>query len=107
MPKRRSAPALLFGSACSGFTGCRQGRWNRRCPVGTRVVLQKRPLAVGAIVVYYPPESFEMEECGPKPHMVDPGGAACDTPVAKASGIKAIKRVVAGPGDEIYDDARN
>jgi signal peptidase I len=53
-------------------------------------------------VVYYPPESFEMEECGPKPHMVDPGGTACDTPVAKASEIKAIKRIVGGPGDEIY-----
>lgn len=71
-------------------------------PVGTRVVVQKRPLAVGAIVVYHPPESFEMEECGPKPHMTQPGGAACDTPVAEASKVKAIKRIIAGPGDQIY-----
>jgi signal peptidase I len=71
-------------------------------PVGTRVVLQKRSPTVGAIVVSHPPEGFEMEECGPKPHMVEPGGAACDTPGARASVFKAIKRIVAGPGDEIY-----
>jgi signal peptidase I len=70
-------------------------------PVGTRFVLRKHPPTVGAIVVYHPPESFEMEECGPKSHIVQPGGTACDTPVAKASEIKAIKRIVAGPGDEI------
>lgn len=71
-------------------------------PIGARVVVKQGPLTVGAIVVYHPPEGFAAEECGPKPHVVKPGGAACDAPTPKVSTIKAIKRIVAGPGDEIY-----
>jgi len=33
---------------------------------------------------------------------VQPGGAACDAPFPKASTLEFIKRIVAGPGDEIY-----
>jgi signal peptidase I len=58
---------------------------------------------VGEIAVFHPPEGAEQEECGPTPHVVEPGGAACSTPVPKEdSGINFIKRIVAGPGDEIY-----
>lgn len=71
-------------------------------PLGARVVIKEGRPAVGAIAVYHPPEGFAAEQCGPKPHIVKPGGAACDASIPKASKIKLIKRIVAGPGDEIY-----
>jgi signal peptidase I len=71
-------------------------------PIGARVVIKEGRPTVGAIVVFYPPEGSATEECGPKPHVVKPGGAACDAPIPKISKIKLIKRIVAGPGDEIY-----
>jgi signal peptidase I len=58
---------------------------------------------VGEIAVFHPPEGAEQEECGPSPHVIKLGGAACSEPVPKMdSGTNFIKRVVAGPGDEIY-----
>jgi signal peptidase I len=70
--------------------------------IGVRVAIKKRPPSVGAIVVYYSPEGFAAEECGPKAHVVKSGGAACDMPIPKVSKIMLIKRIVAGPEDEIY-----
>ena len=43
-----------------------------------------------------------MQVCGPLPHKIEPGGAACAEPEAQQSGVNFIKRIVAGPGDEIY-----
>jgi signal peptidase I len=58
---------------------------------------------VGEIAVFHPPEGAEQEECGPTPHVVKLGSAACSTPVPKEdSSVNFIKRIVAGPGDEIY-----
>jgi signal peptidase I len=57
---------------------------------------------VGEIAVFHPPEGAEQEECGPKPHVVKLGGAACAAPVPEKSSVNFIKRIVAGPGDEIY-----
>jgi signal peptidase I len=58
---------------------------------------------VGEIAVFHPPEGATQEECGPIPHTVKFGGAPCSTPVPKEdNGVNFIKRVVAGPGDEIY-----
>jgi signal peptidase I len=57
---------------------------------------------VGEIAVFHPPEGSEQEECGPVPHVIKLGGAACSTPVPKEASVNFIKRVVAGPGDEIY-----
>jgi signal peptidase I len=58
---------------------------------------------IGAIVVFRPPKDVQQGLCGPSPHSVRAGGAACAEP---ESGEPArghlIKRVVAGPGDEIY-----
>jgi signal peptidase I len=70
--------------------------------IGTRVVVGNDQPVVGAIAVFYQPEDADVEECGPKPHVLRPGGAACDAPVPKESKVELVKRVVAGPGDEIY-----
>jgi signal peptidase I len=58
---------------------------------------------VGEITVFHPPEGAQQEQCGPVPHTVRLGGAACAAPVPKEdSSVNFIKRIVAGPGDEIY-----
>jgi signal peptidase I len=58
---------------------------------------------VGEIAVFHPPEGAENEECGPTPHVIKLGSAACSTAVPKEdSSVNFIKRIVAGPGDEIY-----
>jgi signal peptidase I len=57
---------------------------------------------VGDVVIFHPPEGAEQEECGPVAHIVKLGGEACSAPVPQESSVKFIKRVVAGPGDEIY-----
>ncbi len=71
-------------------------------PIGTRVTISPGRPALGAIVVYHPPEGAASYQCGPKRHVVQPGGAACDAPFPKASTLEFIKRIVAGPGDELY-----
>ncbi|HEX5852833.1 MAG TPA: signal peptidase I [Solirubrobacteraceae bacterium] len=59
---------------------------------------------VGQIAVFHPPKGAEQAICGPSPHRVNPGsGAPCGQAVAdKDSKVNFIKRIVAGPGDEIY-----
>ena len=57
---------------------------------------------VGEIAVFHPPEGAEQQLCGPTAHTVDPGGAACSQPLPKEASVNFIKRIVAGPGDEIY-----
>jgi len=58
---------------------------------------------VGEIAVFHPPEDAEQGVCGPVAHTVKPGGQPCNEPIAKENtGVNFIKRVVAGPGDEIY-----
>jgi signal peptidase I len=71
-------------------------------PIGARVVVKEGPPIVGAIVVFHPPEGAEQEECGPKPHVLRVDEAACDAPIPEEEKVTFIKRVVAGPGDEIY-----
>lgn len=71
--------------------------------VGSKVeVTRGVPPTVGSIVVFHPPEGFAMRKCGPQPHFIKPGAAACDTPIPNKAEIALLKRVVAGPGDEIY-----
>jgi signal peptidase I len=70
--------------------------------IGARVVVHAAPPSLGAIVIYHPPDGFATGECGPKPHIVKFGAAACATAIPRASRIKLIKRIVAEPGDEIY-----
>jgi signal peptidase I len=75
--------------------------------VGQRVLVNRIAMDfgephVGEIAVFHPPEGAEQDECGPTPHVIKPGEAACSTPVPKQASVNFIKRIVAGPGDEIY-----
>lgn len=75
--------------------------------VGQRVLVDRLGMHfgdphVGEIVVFHPPKEAEQEICGPTPHMVTPGGAACSTPEPQEASVNFIKRIVAGPGDEIF-----
>jgi signal peptidase I len=71
--------------------------------IGARVVVKEGSPKVGAVVIFHPPEGAEQEECGPTPHVIKLGGAACSEPIPQEdTGTTFIKRVVAGPGDEIY-----
>ncbi|HWX88592.1 MAG TPA: signal peptidase I, partial [Solirubrobacteraceae bacterium] len=50
--------------------------------VGQRVLVNRIGMHfsgphVGEIVVFHPPKDAEQQICGPAPHMVTPGGAAC------------------------------
>jgi signal peptidase I len=63
---------------------------------------------IGEIAVFHPPKGAEAEttgeqpKCGPVPHTVVFGQAACSQPLADEASVNFIKRVVAGPGDEIF-----
>ena len=76
--------------------------------VGQRVLVNRIGMDlgnphVGEVVVFHPPQGAEQEECGPAPHVVKLGGAPCAAPIpSKDGGTNFIKRIVAGPGDEIY-----
>jgi signal peptidase I len=61
---------------------------------------------VGDIVVFHPPVDAKetaggAAKCGPVPHVVTDGTAACSQPVPKEADVNFIKRIVAGPGDEL------
>ena len=62
-------------------------------------------LAIGQRVlvnrIFHPPEGAEQEQCGSTTR-VKVGGAACAQPVPQKSSVNFIKRIVAGPGDEMY-----
>jgi signal peptidase I len=75
--------------------------------VGQRVLVNRIGMHfgephVGEVAVFHPPEGAEQQECGPTPHVVSTDGAACAVPLPKKSGENFIKRIVAGPGDEMY-----
>jgi signal peptidase I len=75
--------------------------------VGQRVLVNRIGMHlggphVGEIVVFHPPRDAEQQVCGPAPHMVVPGSAACSTPEPEEGGVNFIKRIVAGPGDTLY-----
>jgi signal peptidase I len=57
---------------------------------------------VGGIYVFHPPAVAEQMECGPTAHMVTSGAAACSVAVPEKASATFVKRIVAGPGDEIY-----
>jgi signal peptidase I len=76
--------------------------------IGQRVLVNRLAMDfskphVGEIAVFHPPEGAEQGLCGPVPHTVKPGSSPCAEALAKEdTSVNFIKRVVAGPGDEIY-----
>ena len=98
-----SAVDVQAGAAPRGLVSYRvpSGAMEPSVPVGTVVWLQTKGYSpvVGDVVLLHPPSGAEREECGPAPHMIEPGGAACSEPVRHESIIKVIRRIVAGPGD--------
>jgi signal peptidase I len=73
--------------------------------VGQRVLVDRifSEPHVGEIAVFHPPRDAEQGVCGRQPHVIARGtGAACDEPEPIRSETNFIKRIVAGPGDEIY-----
>jgi signal peptidase I len=71
--------------------------------IGSRVLVASGPPRLGAVVILHPPRGAEQEQCGPKPHLFVFRGGACSQPVpSEDTGVSFIKRIVAGPGDEIY-----
>ncbi|MBA3808701.1 MAG: signal peptidase I [Solirubrobacterales bacterium] len=75
--------------------------------VGQRVLVNRIGMdlgkpRVGQIVVFHPPAGAEQGQCGPVAHSIARGGAVCGEPVPREAGVNFIKRIVAGPGDEIY-----
>jgi signal peptidase I len=78
--------------------------------VGQRVLVNRLGMDfgkphVGEIAVFHPPvgaqETSGEPKCGPTPHVVVDGTAACVSPIPSKSGVNFIKRIVAGPGDTI------
>lgn len=57
---------------------------------------------VGEIAVFHPPEGAEQQQCGPAPHAIRIGLEACSQPIPREASVNFVKRIVAGPGDEIY-----
>lgn len=105
----RVATSPAANSATSQFVSdgthiyrVRSGSMEPTLRIGQRVTVTRGQPAVGAIVLYHPPEGFATEECGPTPHVVKPGGAACVEALPRMASIELVKRIVAGPGDEIY-----
>ena len=75
--------------------------------IGERVLVNRLAVElgqphVGEIVVFHPPAGAERQECGEHGSEVRPGGAPCSIPGRREASVNFIKRVVAGPGDEIY-----
>lgn len=66
-----------------------------------RVAMNFSDPTVGGIYVFHPPEAAKEQGCGPVLHQ-DSARSACADPVPKESGETYIKRLVAGPGDQIY-----
>jgi signal peptidase I len=69
---------------------------------GAIVAVRGGVAGLGDIVIFHPPEGALQRECGPRPHTVKPGGEACSQPVPEEARVSFIKRIVAGPGEEIY-----
>jgi signal peptidase I len=74
--------------------------------IGQRVLVNRVGMAingphVGEIAVFHPPRDATQQVCGPLPHVIKLGGAACSEPEPQQSGVNFIKRIVGGPGDVI------
>jgi signal peptidase I len=100
-----SAIAVQLGPAPAGLVSYRvpSGSMEPSFSAGTTVWVQTQGYspAVGDVVVFHPPNEAAQELCGPVPHTVKLGGAACDHPVPQPASVRFLTRIVASPGDVI------
>jgi signal peptidase I len=97
-----TSPTALLPPSTRNLYRVTSGSMDPTIPIATRVMLKKQSPTVGAVVVFHPPEGALEEECGPTPHTIRGGGEACSQSVPKEeTGNRMIRRIVAGPGDEI------
>jgi signal peptidase I len=72
-------------------------------PLGSRVTAGTPAPRLGEVVVAHPPINYAVYKCGRRRHVISAGGAACDVSTRKEErDVYEIKRIVAGPGDEMY-----
>ncbi len=55
---------------------------------------------IGDVVVFHPPKGSDTDTCGAPARK---RGQPCDRPTPQRADVNFIKRVVAGPGDTLYD----
>jgi signal peptidase I len=105
------AVAILLALAIQAFVvkpyRIPSGSMEPTLAVGQRVLVNRIGMDfsephVGEIAVFHPPRDAEQQVCGPVPHVIKLGGAACAAPEPQNSSVNFIKRIVAGPGDEMY-----
>jgi signal peptidase I len=75
--------------------------------VGQRVLVDRIGMhfggpGVGSIVVFHPPKGAEDGVCGARVEMLRAGGVACSRTGTMDAATNFIKRIVAGPGDQLY-----
>src|SRR5580658_3799571 len=63
--------------------------------IGQRVLVNRLGMKlsgphVGEIVVFHPPKNAQSEDCGPQPHFVKFGGAACSEPEPEQASVNFI-----------------
>jgi signal peptidase I len=99
---RSTAPAQSRGSGSVRLYRVPSGSMEPTLPLGSMVAVRRGLPALGNIVIANPPRGYVTEECGSKSYTIKLGGAACDTQIRARSKVEMIRRVVAGPGDEMY-----
>ncbi len=71
---------------------------------GQRVLFNRTGIGgmgIGDIVAFHPPRDAHRKLCGPLPHTITPGRAACSTPEPQHIHGFYIRRIIAQPGDVI------
>jgi signal peptidase I len=87
IPTGSMKPTLIEGSACS--------------PTAS-VWTSANPTSAGIYVFHPPPQAPNRNSAGQRHTWSPRGGSACSAPVPEKASVNFIKRVVAGPEDEIY-----
>ncbi len=75
--------------------------------IGQRVLVDRIGMRfgapeVGSIVVFHPPKGAAEGVCGARAKQLRAGGAACSLTGTIDTGTNFIKRIVAGPGDQLF-----
>jgi signal peptidase I len=100
---QRETLAGLLGINTVGTYRTPSGSMEPTLRLGEHFDAHRARLAVGEVVVLHPPRGAAAEACGPRPHVVKPGGRACDAAVPHEDRETLfVRRIVAGPGDRLF-----